>query len=246
MHDTQSWHLDAVTEQGKPLSFVSRPHTMMPSRLQALADMLVESTYNDSLLSLSEGFIKVRCIEAGLSLGWTIQEGAGRRPDGDVADYAVKRNGKIVWHRATRKLRLEDGSSDVAVVDPFEMLLEIKARPDYGTKSQAQFQQMDADVERVAKNPKCALFVVFDPRMYLSFSGEKTEARGRPAVASEWFVGSFPKLEKVPYDHCLLRLVPRGPTKLLLGFRRCRHSSSGDTITVFGAREDSSVIREAD
>ena len=218
----------------------------MQSRLEVLADMFVQITASESLLSLSEGLIKVRCIEAALRLGWTVQEGAGCRPDGDVADYAAMRDGKVLWHRAARTLRLADGSSDVAVVDPFEMLLEIKARPDYGTKSQAQFQQMDADVERVAGNPKCALVFVFDPRIYRSFSGEKTETRGRLAVASEWFIASFPAVETIRYDQWLLHRVLRRETYLLLRFRRCRHPSSGDTIAVFGAREDSSFVREAD
>jgi len=198
------------------------------------------------MLSLSEGFIKVRCLEAALALGWTVQEGAGRGPDGDVADYAVLTSGRVVWRRAPRRLRLHEGSSDLAIVDPFEMLLEIKARPDHGTKSQAQFQQMDADVSRVAQSPQCALFFVFEPRIYLSFSGEKSEGRGRPAVAADWFTNIFPRLAAIPYEQWLMVEAHRDSNDLLLGFARCRHPSAADTITVIGARRDSYAVREAE
>ena len=40
----------------------------------------------------------------------------------------------------------------MAVVEPIQMFLEIKARPHYGTKSQAEVQEMDAAVDYNIRN----------------------------------------------------------------------------------------------
>jgi hypothetical protein len=212
----------------------------MTSRLHQFADAFVARTRHDQLLTLSEGFIKVRCAEVALGLGWTIQEGAGHSPYGPVADYASIRAGRVEWQRQSRRLKLSEGSADLAVVDPFEMLLEIKARPDYGTKSQAQFQQMDPDVARVAGNSQCAFLFVFDPKIYLSFSGEKSERRGRYAVAHRWFVGSFPKIAQLVSDQWITIEAPRneGSPPICMIARRCSHPYGDATILVLGWRSD--------
>lgn len=210
------------------------------------ADAFVSRTRDDQLLTLSEGFIKVRCAETALALGWTIQEGAGHSPKGPVADYASMDSGVIKWWRQPRKLSLAEGSADLAVIDPIEMLLEIKARPDWGTKSQAQFQQMDEDVTRIATNPKCAFFFVFDPKIYLSFSGEKLETRGRNAVANDWFVSSFPKVNAIPSNQWLqiaaIRVAESPPISMIA--QRCSHHSSNETILILGWRSDARFVRD--
>jgi hypothetical protein len=123
------------------------------------------------------------------------------------------------------------------------MLLEIKARPDHGTKSQAQFQQMDADVARVAQHPECALFFVFDQRIYRSFSNEKSETRGRHAVAADWFRGCFPLLAEIATDRWLIRYADRDLAKITLAFKLATHTRADDTILVIGARGDSEAWR---
>jgi hypothetical protein len=218
----------------------------MTSPLLQFADAFILRTHDDQLLTLSEGFIKVRCIETALSLGWTIQEGAGQSRTHAAADYAFMETEKnIKWERRPRRLLLDEGSSDIAIVEPFELLLEIKARPDRGTKSQAQFQQMDADVARIASNPKCVFFFIFDPRIYRSFSGEKIEMRGRNAIAAQWFVRNFPKLETIPLNRWLhieaIRDTPTTPISMIA--QRCAHSLSEETILVLGWRRDASFIR---
>ncbi len=111
----------------------------MNPHISQLIQIFIERASGERLLALSEGLIKVRCIEAGLSLCWIAQEGAGRSPVGDVADFLVEKDGLISWQRAERLMRPLTGSCDVTFVSPVRMSLEIKARPDFGTKSQAQF-----------------------------------------------------------------------------------------------------------
>jgi len=53
------------------------------------------------------------------------------------------------------------------------------------------------DVERVASAPNTSLLFIFDERIYRSFSGEKTEGRGRRSFSNEWFTGAFPTLASV-------------------------------------------------
>ena len=213
----------------------------MTSRLEQFADAFLARTRDDQFLTLSEGFVKVRCAEVALALGWTVQEGApGQSRYGSVADYASIRGGKVEWERQPRRLQLSQGSADLAVVDPFEMLLEIKTRPDHGTKSQAQFQQMDADVARIAANPQCAFLFVFGPKIYLSFSGQKSETRGRHAVAHHWFVSSFPTTPQLPSDQWITIEAARNeaaaPIRMIA--RRCSHPYGSATILVLGWRSD--------
>lgn len=213
----------------------------MTSRLQDLADAFVARTTEDILLAISEGFVKVRCAEAALSLGWTLQEGSRNKPTGPMADYATMLNGRVAWRRDPRKIQLPEGSSDLAVVSPFEMFLEIKTRPDHGTKSGAQFQDMDADVARIAQNRQCALLFIFEPVIYASFSGEKTERRGRPAVADNWFTTCFPSASEIPRNRWYSITASRDSATLNMAFRTCPHTAAEDTILVIGSRSDSGL-----
>jgi hypothetical protein len=212
----------------------------MNRKLAALTDAFLQLASREPLLTLSEGLIKIRAAEAALSLGWTIQEGAGTSPTGPVADYAALRNGVITWERGDRRLQLPEGSSDLAVVEPFEMFLEIKARPDYGTKAQAQFQEMDADVARISHYTQCALLFVFDPKIYLSFSGEKREVRGRPAVANAWFIRTFPPLDAVVQAHSLDVKGFRDGARLDMTFRAIPFVGGTSRVVVLGSRQDAS------
>lgn len=213
----------------------------MTSYLQDLADAFVARTTEDLLLAVSEGFVKVRCAEAALSLGWTLQEGSGNTLTGPMADYASMENGRVAWLRGPRECQLPEGSSDLAVVRPFKMFLEIKTRPDHGTKSQAQFQAMDADVARIAQNRECALLFIFEPVIYASFSGEKTERRGRPPVAAGWFTSCFPSASTVPRSSWYPITASRDSATLNMAFRTCPHTAGEDTILVIGSRSDSGL-----
>jgi hypothetical protein len=120
------------------------------------------------------------------------------------------------------------------------MLLEIKARPDYGTKSQAQFQQMDADVARVAQHRECAFLFVLDPKIYLSFSGEKTETRGRPAVAAGWFTATFPPIASIPTRGYRVLESERDAAQIEVAFTAIASGSGCNRILALGCRSDAS------
>lgn len=211
------------------------PLVLPNANLSTLASAFISLASRERLLTLSEGLVKIRCIEAALDLGWTVQEGAGNSPSGPVADYASGRDGAVLWRRGPRRLALANGSADVAVVEPFEMMLEIKARPDYGTKAQAQFQEMDADVARVAQNRHCAFLFVFDPKIYRSFSGEKRETRGRPAVAPHWFTGTFPPASAVGRPGGYSVTAARDGATVVMAFIEMAETSR---IVVAGSRVD--------
>lgn len=170
-----------------------------------------------------------------------MQEGAGESPAGPVADYVHVRSGKVEWWRAPRLLRLNEGSADLAVVYPFEMLLELKSRPDYGTKSQAQFQAMDADISRVEHHPEAAFLFVFDPRIYLSSSGEKVETSGRPALAAGWFLSHFPPRDQVVAQGRLSVTAVRGNSTIEMLFAAVPHHTGEQGILTVGCRTDASL-----
>jgi hypothetical protein len=211
---------------------------MLKSQLQLLGEGFLARTGDDNLLAISEGFIKVRCAEVALSLGWTLQEGVGNK---GIADFANLVDGNVVWRRGKRMLYAAEGSADLAIVSPFEMMLEIKARPDHGTKSQAQFEQMDFDVARVAADPACALLFVFETKAYRSFSSEKEESRGRRAIMSRWFNECFPKLASIPLADWLVVEAIRDERQIALSFRLCQHSRADQTILVLGCQAEANA-----
>lgn len=213
--------------------------TLLVERLQELGEALLHRTAEDRLLALSEGFIKVRCAEAALDLGWTLQEGVGNK---GVADFARIIDGKVRWDRGSRMLFAPEGSADLAVVAPFSVLLEIKARPDHGTKSQAQFGQMDEDVARVARDPLCAFLAFFEMKAYRSFSAEKQESRGRRALMAEWFNRNFQKAASIPADAWLNVDAERGDTMLSLLFRKAPHTGADETILVLGCQKHADAV----
>jgi hypothetical protein len=203
----------------------------LPFYVELLGTELMHRLSKDLLVTISEGFVKVRCMEAALSLGWTIQEGAGVSGKVRVADYASFANGRVSWVRGMKRLSLQYGSADVAVVDPIEIFVEIKCRPDRGTKSQAQFSEMDADVARVASTPNCIFISLFDEKVYRSFSNSKVESRGRRSLLHGWFHECFPTSTDISEEAWTNRIVDRGGVGLALQFRRFR-SGGGDEITM--------------
>ena len=202
----------------------------------------VAKTEKDAFLSLSEGYLKVRAIEVALERGWTLQEGAGNTPSGSIADFLSLEQGLPVWTAGPRKLALASGSADLTVVAPIRAMLEFKARPDYGTKSQAQFQEMECDVERAAGAANVAFLFVFDEKIYRSFSGQKTESRGRPAKADKWFVANFPAASEIPIGGYLERKASRAGIPMALTFWMQSVRPSCTRIVALGMREQPSGI----
>lgn len=207
----------------------------LSEKFRLLGEAFLERTAHDTLLALSEGFIKVRCAEEALSLGWTLQEGVGNK---GTADFANLIDGHVAWQRGRRLLSAAEGSADLAIVSPFEVIMEIKGRPDHGTKSQVQFEQMDMDVARVSFDPRCALFFVFETESYRSFSFERMESGGRRASTSKWFNECFPKLPSISSTEWLDVEAMRAEKRLSLSFRCCQHTRPDQTILVVGCQAE--------
>lgn len=166
----------------------------MHNALEDLAKTLSLKAASEPFFTLSEGLIKVRAIESALDLGWTLQEGAPA--PGSAFTIRTGEIG-ITISRELRRLTVLDGSADMYVIEPFEMMLEIKARPDVGSKAHAQFEQIMLDINRVATTPKMALLFVFDQDIYSSFSGERSSAKGRPSLHKNWSNAIFPRYADV-------------------------------------------------
>src|SRR5690242_4826750 len=98
---------------------------IMPNLLAELAEKLTNATADDQLLTLSEGYFKVRCIQVALEMQWIIQEGAqnAHDPKGGRkgrADYLKLIDGKLQWKRGDRVVSLAGGSADFTIVEPFQ------------------------------------------------------------------------------------------------------------------------------
>ena len=143
---------------------------------------------DEPFLTLSEGLIKVRLIEAALSLGWTIQEGSAA---GGV-DTASVSNGKLSWINHCRALYYPNSVTTVTIERPFRLAIEIKSRSDHGSKNVSRFEHMYADIEQTSRDPLRAFLFIFDLGIYRSFSGDKTSKRGRPSKHGDFFLTYFP------------------------------------------------------
>ena len=204
-------------------------------RLVELVSVFVEQTKQDQLLAWQEGFVKVRLAESALKLGWVLQEGTPGTDRGFPAAHILRfLEGSLSWGRVPRLFKLPEGSTDLTFVAPIQVMLEIKTRPDFGTKAGCQFQTIAEDVQRAAMHKGIAFLFVIDESSYRSFCGSKTERRGRPASdASTWFRSNFPALDDVTAnglrkDACL------GDGRLWLRFWRQQPSTSRLRVVVLG------------
>jgi len=76
----------------------------MHQALETFGLAFCRATERERLLALSEGYVKIRAMEVALSLGWTIQEGAGHSPTGPVADYLSLSGKKLSGSRSAPTL----------------------------------------------------------------------------------------------------------------------------------------------
>ena len=204
-----------------------------------LADTFIDKAREDLLLTLSGGFVKIRLMEAALSLGWTLQEGTGDAAGKKTADIIRLTPGSLKWKRSSRVMQLPAGSADLAILKPIQGFVEKKTRPDIGAKARAQFDEMIEDVDRVATNAACSFFFVLDEKIYRSFSGEKRERRGRPSSNSDWFIKHFEPETKLADPGWFWSTISRRDTPISLGTRRFRTVGGFVRTLVVGARDDS-------
>jgi hypothetical protein len=179
----------------------SEPLTLI-TFLSTLVETLAQRTVDDALLTLAEGHFKVAVANALLHMGCELQEGsyASRQDKGvkiALADFVKMEGERFCWRRGDRVLSLDAGSTDVTVVCPTQLQLELKTRPDFGSKSQAQHNEIVADIDRVSTTAGVAFLFVFDEKIYRSFSGKKTETRGAPSKFSEELATLFPPIQSI-------------------------------------------------
>src|SRR4051812_35984143 len=110
--------------------------------LRRLIRALGVRTASDPLLALTEGHFKVEIANVLLQMKCMLQEGVpARKRKGGVsvpqADFLQLVDGRLDYSRGDRRIGFKDGSTDVSIVSPVQLQLEIKTRPDFGTKSQA-------------------------------------------------------------------------------------------------------------
>lgn len=201
-----------------------RTLNVLPSSMvsEALLRALDARTVADPFLAHQEGHLKVQVMATLLSLGYSLQEGA---PRADMAHFASPTAGMPdvpTWTTGPRLVRVTDGSSDVvAIRDGAYRQFELKTRCDHGTKSGAATAEIAADLARVARSDEFTFLGVFDGEIYRSFSGDKTETRGRKA--------SLPELTTIlpPADR-----LTRGSV------HRCGFTFDGTNYAALLARQD--------
>jgi hypothetical protein len=207
----------------------------MSPHLLALAKRLIDRGGMEPFFTLSEGLVKVRTLEAALDLGWVVQEGA---PSPGSAYAITKTVNGVEVVKSLRRLSVADGSADLYITQPIELMLEIKTRPDIGTKAQAGFQQMKLDVRRVSQHKSMALLFLFDRGMYGSFCGENKDGRGRPSVEKDWFTNLFPSHPDVVAVSDVTVEASADGAPLSLWFCAMPNPIGPKRILVLGARTD--------
>jgi hypothetical protein len=170
-------------------------HSIIPTRQisEPLLHALHARTLKDPLLAHQEGHLKVEAMRTLLSLGYTLQEGSPRNGNANFATPHPDMPDVPVWHEGKRLISVDGGSSDlVALKDGGYRQFELKTRCDHGTKSAAATNEIAADLHRVANHEGFTFIGVFDEGIYRSFSGDKSERRGRKA-SKPGLTGIFPK-----------------------------------------------------
>lgn len=210
---------------------------MHPSLAQ-LSQAIAAAAKGEPLFTLSEGLVKVKALHAALDLGWTVQDGSSGA--GQMHTLSRLHGQPIKLASSPRVLNVAEGSADLYVTAPVQMMLEIKTRPDFGSKETAQFAFILEDVERVASTPNTAFLFCFDQRLYRAFSGERADPRGRPALSSQWFHDNFIGYDEVVGNALTDTTATANGVQLDLQFHPVPGGVTGTRVIVVGARSDSS------
>jgi hypothetical protein len=157
-------------------------------------------TINDPLLAHQEGHFKIEVLRTALSLGYRIQEPSPRADRVFEASPSGPDGSWPMWSEAPRIARVTKGSCDLVLRDDAGYLLvELKCRPDQGSKAQAAMGELRGDLERVVGDPRFMFLSVMDEQIYRSFSGDKSERRGRKASERD-LVNLFPSIDSLVGD----------------------------------------------
>lgn len=157
----------------------------------------------DPLLAHQEGHFKVQVLRTALSLDYRIQEPSSRATRVYEASPSGPDGSWPHWVESDRAVRIANGSCDLMLRrGDRHLLVELKCRPDQGSKAQAAMRELRGDLERVGQDGRFVFLSVFDEKIYRSFSGGKEERRGRKPRDLE-LAKLFPAMALLPPSECV-------------------------------------------
>lgn len=160
-------------------------------------------TRHDPLLAHQEGHFKVEVLRTALSLGYHVQEPSPRPSRVFEASPSGSDGSWPSWAETDRVVRVTKGSCDLMLRrDDGHLLLELKCRPDQGSKAQAAMRELRGDLERVEQDGRFVFLAVFDEKLYRSFSDGKKDRRGRKPSDLE-LAKLFPAIDLLPPSDCV-------------------------------------------
>ncbi len=192
-----------MIESAEPhqLANLNQRNSLLPwgaAESKRLLARLDERTRTDPLLAHQEGHFKICVLRTALSLDYTVQEPSSRRAVVFEAAPSGSDGSWPTWSEAPRTIRVANGSCDLMLRrGRLHLMVELKCKPDQGSKAQAGMGEMRADLVRTGKDPRFIFLSVLDEKIYRSFSASKTERRGRKSSIPE-LKAVFPPMKDLP------------------------------------------------
>lgn len=161
----------------------ARPPTMRSRHFSNLLLRLAREHGNNPLLCWQEGAFTVAVAAIFNRYRFELQ-----------LPTTHKTNAKYWWRDTVqtrvRQHSVPDGSGDLTVTKPFVGYLEIKTRPDLGSKAQAAFKGITDDLDRIANSTDGAFLFAFDEKIYASFDNSVSRKRKPEGVDCNAFFPS--------------------------------------------------------
>lgn len=147
------------------MTSTNNPSYIQSEWIKELLTALAKATQDDPFLNHQEGHFNLSVAKALIKSDAKLQFGT---TDKNKANFFSKKTG---WTNEKRQHKIERGSGDLTIIEPALTCLELKCRPDYGPKAQADFQEIADDLDRIIDNPQSSFLFSFDHRLYGSFDG---------------------------------------------------------------------------
>lgn len=172
--------------------------SLSPDQLDAIdviAATALECSVGRPLGNLSEGFLKVSCIEALLFKGYSLLESSNRANlgrliwlhDGEIRGGLVPRD-TIAADPTSMKLW---NSADLRVYSPCTLVVELQCRSQFGSQAAVFSANIADDLRRVDRGTAHLFVLAADRVVYDALRGIKQDRRGRKAAYS--FEDDFPE-----------------------------------------------------
>ena len=137
--------------------------------VQNLCDPIVGATANDLLFTFQEGNLKTAVVRQLLALGATIQEGINST---QAVDYVQQHGNVLTITRAPRTIPVTSGwNPDVICIKPGVVIIELKSRSLFGSRSQVDRRIFAEDMDRLQHRNDVLVLFVFEEDSYESLSG---------------------------------------------------------------------------